>query len=442
MKYIETVKSVVLFLLVIMSIVLTFMIWTYTPDYEYIDKIESKEEIAVGTKKDVEDVLKPYKALFRTDDMWTGTASNETMEGLMRAFGEWNALDLELIDGNVTPNNLNKIVRTNNRMTVFFAGEVPFSVFNSILQFADKELPETTFNRIIIDWSKYKSKELDLFFVSGNNTSLLHSHVRIPDSNRFMEKIIEPSKQYNSFKEIERDNYASLYVIDEKVELLNYTYFIEDLSLEKFKNLLFPNPNGVRRSEESTTSEKYSDGMSKMTVDTQFKSLIYVDPAAESSGGAVPSKIIKDSFNFVNEHGGLTGDYRYLSMNLSKNQVDYQLYLLDFPVYSDQITTRITTVWGDNRIFRYKRPYFSLDIDITSEKVMKELPSGTETIEKIRSLDNIVLSDIEDIVVGYCLIQDENQLLLKLEPSWFIIHKGNWKMLTPEVLGGIEDGLE
>ncbi|MFJ7737947.1 YycH family regulatory protein [Lysinibacillus sp. NPDC097287] len=446
MKYIEPVKSVVLFVFVILSVVLTFLIWTYSPDYEYVEKIEGKEEIAVGTKKAIDDVIKPYKAIFRAEDKWTGTASSGAMRDLMNAFDEWESSGLELINGNVSPNYLNEIVRTNNRLTVFFAGEVPFPVFNSVLHFDDKELPETTFNRIIIDWDKYNNNELDLFFVSDNNTSLLHSRVRIPDGNQFIEEIIEPSKKYNMFKEVERDGYASLYVVDEKVEMLKYTYvnekLSEELALEKFKNVLFADPNVVKRNEGSATVEKYTDGMSLMTVDTHFKSLNYVYPAAESSVRAIPSKIVKDSFDFVNEHGGFTADYRYVSMNPSKNQMDYQLYLEGFPVYSDQITTRITTVWGDNRIFGYKRPYFSLDMDIASEKEIKGLPSGTEIIEKVRKLDTIALSDVDEIVVGYYLTQDENQQLFKLEPAWFLVHKGTWKLLTPEMLGGVENRLE
>lgn len=436
MKYIEPVKSVVLFLLVILSVVLTFTIWTYTPDYEYIEKTEGKE-IEIGTKKSIDEVIKPYKAIFKAEDAWTGTTSNGAMKDLMNAFGEWTVLDLEQINSNVSPNYLNEMMRKNNRLTVFFASEIPFAAFNSIFQLVDKELPETTFNRMIINWDDYGNKELDVFFVSSNNTSLFRSHVRIPDVNLFMEEIIEPSKKYNTFKEIEREGYTSLYVVDDKMELLKYTYLFEDLASEKFKNVLFTNPNSVQLDEESETTEKYSDGMSIMTVDPAFRSLNYVYPAAESSVSAVPSKIAKDSFDFVNEHGGFTGDYRYISMDLSKKQMDYQLYIQGFPVYSHQTTTRITTVWGDNSIFRYKRPNFSLYNDITLEKEIKELPSGTEIIEKINDLENIVLSDVDDIVVGYYLTQDVNQRLCKLEPSWFVIQKGNWIMLTPEMLGGV-----
>lgn len=435
MKYIEPVKSVVLFLLVMLSIVLTYTIWTYTPDYEYIEKTEVKD-IQIGTKKSIEEVFKPYKAIFRMDDEWTGTFSNGAIKDLMSAFREWTAFDLEQVNSNISPNYLNEMIRTKNHLTVFFAGEVPFSTFNSILKFSDEELPETTFNRMIINWDEYSNKELDVFFASSNHTSLLRTHVKIPDANQFLEEVIEPSKQYDVYREVEREGYKSLYIIDDKIELLKYTYIFNDLSPELFKDVLFTNPNTVRN-EERTTFEKYSDAISEMTVDTEYKLLNYVYPAAESNGSIVPSKIVKDSFDFVNEHGGFTGDYRYVSMNLSENQMDYRLYSQGLPVYSNQITTRITTIWGDNRIFRYKRPSFLLDMDITTEKEVKVMPSGTEVIGKIENMDNIDLSAIDDIVVGYFLTQDETQELFKLEPNWFAIYKGNWMLLTPEILGGV-----
>ncbi|MGN4123536.1 YycH family regulatory protein [Lysinibacillus sphaericus] len=441
MKYIEPVKSAVLFLLVMLSVVLTFIIWTYTPDYKFIEQTESKE-ILIGTPKSAEDVIRPYKAIFRAEDGFTGTVSNGAMKDMMSAFKGWNVLDLVRINNKISPDYVNELIRANNRMTVFFAGEIPFSAFSSIFQFADKELPETTFNRMIIDWSQYNNKDLQVFFVSSNNESLLRSHVSLSNAHQFVSDIIEPSKQYGVFKEIERDGYTSLYVANDKIESVKYTYYINELSLESFENVLFTDPNVVLRTVESMTSEKYSDAMSIMNVDTRLKSLNYVYPAAESSERIEPSKLVKGSFEFINEHGGFTEDYRYVSTSTSKNQIDYQLYLQGFPVYSDQATTRITTIWGDNRIFRYKRPYFSLEMDIPSEKEIKELPSGTEIVEKIHTLNNIVLSDIDEIVVGYYLTKVENESLFNFEPGWFVIRNGAWILLTPDMLGGVKNGLE
>ncbi|MFJ7668973.1 YycH family regulatory protein [Lysinibacillus sp. NPDC097195] len=438
MKYIEPVKSIVLFLLVVLSIVLTFSIWTYSPDYNVIEQTEGKE-ILIGSQKNVEDVIKPYKALYSIDDKFTGTVSNGAMKDIMNVFEGWNILDLVRVNNNISPSYINEMIRANNRMTVFFAGEIPFSELGTIFKFDEKELPETTFNRIIVDWTNYTNKEVQLYFVSSSNKSLLRSHVSITNTNRFAKDIIEPVEQQSPYKEIEREGYTSLYVASDKIESVKYTYYMNELSPGLFKNVLFSDPNVVQRNVESAAFEKYTDGLSLMTLDTRAKSLTYVYPTAESSERVEPSKLFQDSFDFINEHGGFTGDYRYVSSNPSKNQIDYQLYLQGFPVYSDQTTTRITTQWGDNRIFRYRRPYFSLDI---SEKEIKELPSGTEIVEKIQKLNNIVLSDIDEISIGYYLTQDENLKLFTLEPSWFIIRNGSWILLTPEMLGGVKNGLE
>jgi len=64
-----------------------------------------------------------------------------------------------------------------------------------------------------------------------------------------------------------------------------------------------------------------------------------------------------------------------------------------------------------------------------------------EIVEKIQQLNNIVLSDIDDIVVGYYLTQDSSSIMT-LEPCWFVVHNGVATKLTPELLGGVKNGLE
>jgi len=440
MKYIEPVKSVVLFLLVMLSVILTFIIWTYTPDYKIIEQTEGKE-ILIGSQKRMEDIIRPYKAIYRFDEEFTGTASNGVMKDIMKAFQGWNVLDLVPINNNLTANYVNEMIRTNNRMTIFFTGELPYSAFSSIFQFSDKEIPETTFNRMIIDWTNYGNKELQIFFISSNNKTLMRSRVSLQNTNPFIRDVIEPAKTYSAFKEIERDGFTSLYMPNDKIESTKYMYTFIEEPLESFKNVLFPNPNIVQRSIESAMTEKYQDGKSRMTVDSNLKSLTYVYPAVESSAIIEPSKLLKDSFEFINEHGGFTADYRYVSKNTNKNQLEYQQYLQGLPVYSDQVISKITTVWGDNVIFRYKRPYYSLVFDIPTEKEIKELPSGVEILEKIQQLNNFVLSDIDDVVVGYYLKQDSTSIMT-LEPCWFVVHNGIATKLTPELLGGVVNGLE
>lgn len=135
MKYIEPVKSVVLFLLVMLSVILTFIIWTYTPDYKIIEQTEGKE-ILIGSQKRMEDIIRPYKAIYRFDEEFTGTASNGAMKDIMKAFQGWNVLDLVPINNNLTANYVNEMIRTNNRMTIFLQVKyltLPLVLFSSLL---------------------------------------------------------------------------------------------------------------------------------------------------------------------------------------------------------------------------------------------------------------------------------------------------------------------
>ncbi|MEG0448958.1 MAG: two-component system activity regulator YycH, partial [Lysinibacillus sp.] len=413
-----------------------------TPDYKVMEDVEG-EEVSIGSKKSVNDVVKPYKALYRGEDKWTGTVSDKALNDLLGTFEGWEYIDLVLENNDLSANELNELVRADNHLTIFFSGEVPFSLFNVIFPFTHNDLPETAFSQIIIDWNNYNNKELQLFFVSANNTILYRSQVNIPNTNQFLEKVIEPSKKFSEYEEIKRDEIPSLYVTNDKIESVKYTYLIEDISPDLFRNALFIDPNFVERSNvEGKNEEKYTDGMSEMIVDKDRKLLTYVYPAAESSNRVPPSKILNDSFEFINEHGGLTADYRFVRMDTTKNRVDYQLFLQGFPVYSDQTDTRITTIWGNERIFRYMRPYYSLDEDILSEKETKELPSGKEIIEKVREMNHIAFSEVDEIAVGYYLTRYDNQILFTLEQNWFLLHNGSWTRLTPEMLGGVENGLE
>lgn len=150
----------------------------------------------------MEDVIRPYKAIFRSDEEFKGTVSNAAMKDIMKVFKGWNVLDLVPVNNNLSANYVNQIIGTNNRMTIFFTGEIPFSAFNTIFQYTDKELPETTFNRMIIDWSNYNSKDLMIYYISGNNQSLFRSHVSVPNMNQFIQEVIEPAKNMALLKKL------------------------------------------------------------------------------------------------------------------------------------------------------------------------------------------------------------------------------------------------
>lgn len=439
MKYVEQVKSFVLLFLVLLSIVLTLLIWNYKPNYAFLEEAPV-EEITIGEEKQLKDILKPYRLLFAQDKTFKGTVSASAIDNLYQEFVTWEVEDFNLINSNLSNEKLNEVLRVDNRVTLFYGEKIPLPVFAGMLSFHEEELPEVSFDRLIIDWGNMiAGNQMQLLFVNTDERLLYRAYVTLPKRNKFKEFILDSIAYYEEYVEVERPNELSLYVAEKPMESIQYTYYIEDISPNLFKNILFPDQSIVQRSVESAQSERYTDSMALMTVDTQNRILNYVYPAAESISPIQPSKLLRDSATFLNEHGGFTADYRFSSMNVGRHTVEYQLYLQGYPVYSDMTATRITTTWGDNRIFRYRRPYYSLDVDITSVKTVRELPPGEEVVATIQADEELDYSKVDELVIGYYLMQNQNLRFYTLEPSWFALSNGSWTRIA---VGGDEYGLE
>ncbi|MEK9200194.1 two-component system activity regulator YycH [Lysinibacillus halotolerans] len=437
MKHIEQIKSFVLFLLVILSLILTFSIWTYTPDYQPI-KDSQVEPITVGQQKELHEVLKPYRILAHDNGKLLGTIQSTQIDRIMNTLTDLSASNLIFMQSNLSEEEINSAIHTDNRMTLFFSYEVPMETFLSVLEFSQNDLPETTFSHLIIDWSEFsQTNSIQFLFISEENRTLYRTDVAL-SKNNFENTFMEVVNYTEPYSEIERTNNFSLYVPTEKVEIPKFTYSINQVSPDKFKNILFKDSNIVQKNIESNTSTKYTDGMAAMTSDASTRTINFVYPASESIGEMKPSVLFQNSFDFVNDHGGLTGDYRYVYSNVLKHVTEYQLFAHDLPVFSQVTSTRIVTTWGDNQIFQYKRPSFILDtpFDISNQ----QLPSGVEVAEALPSIE-----DINEIVLGYYLSQEEKNynFVYTLIPSWFTINKdGSWTRLTTETMGGAEYGLE
>ena len=430
-KHVEQIKSFVLFLLVFLSLILTFSIWNYTPDYQNIEDSQV-EQITVGAKKELQDVLIPYRILSHQNGSFLGTTSSAAINRVMNAIKDMDALELRYLQGNLSEEKINNMVHSENQMTLFFPAEVPINVFRSVMKFNQSELPEIAFSHLLIDWSNLEqTNTLEISFISKEKQTL-YSTVVAFDEQQFESTFMKAIQKSVPYQEIERPNNLSLYVPSNPVNLVQYTYYIDEISPETFKDILFNDANIVQKNNDSNT---YTDGMAMMTSDSGTKTINYVYPAEESIVEIKHSELIEDSYDFINEHGGLTGDYRYSDSNVPRPTIQYKLSLAALPVYSSTTSTRIVVTWGGNQVFEYKRPYYSFGV---SESSTRQLPSGVEIAETLKTLQ-----DIDDLILGYQLTPDPlKSKVYTLEPGWFIIRDGSGSRLSTELVGGTQYGLE
>ena len=314
-------------------------------------------------------------------------------------------------------------------------------MYSNVLNIEELKIPEITFDRVIVEWNT-SNTTMDIYFISRENKLLYSAKANVLEVQNFQQTILTTADSYSEYAEVSPGNTPFLAVPVDRIELPRNTYSQGEISPSRFRDALFRDPNAVKRSQVEANLNEFKDDRAIMTVNTLTKDLDYVHPTADSNELAIPSELLFNTFDFINEHAGWTDDYRYSHMDPLTRYVEFQLYVHGLPVFSDTTSTKMEQTWGEDRIFRYMRPYYTLDSSLPSETEVKTLPSGLEVGEMLIDSKEIDFSIVEEIIPGYYMKHDREDNLFMLEPTWYYLINDNWIRFSPEQFGGEMIGLE
>lgn len=443
LKYIEPIKSIILLLLVLLSVTFTFSIWTYSPQLDTIEQSPTVD-ISIGERKQEEDVIKPYKFLIKYEETLNGTTEQERIDHIVREMGTWKVSQLVREPNEMNKGQMKSFFEQANQFTLFFQGEVPLPVYDEIFPIEDDiQIPEFSFDRLVVRWNP-KEIAFEAHFINRATGIHYHGKIAATDTMKSYRQIVLEGENLPYYAEVNAQEPVYLAVPTEPVRMLQSTYYQEEISPTRFRDALFNDPNAVRRSQVDATHEEFGDDHALLSVNTETKMLNFAHPAALSRESAeTPSDLLIDVIESINEHGGWTDSYRFSYINPSYRYVKFQLYIHGYPVFSESPrsgTTEIAQYYGENRVFRYIRPYYTLDVSLNDEE--EELPSGTTIVNELMGIENFDFGTVEEITTGYMMKHDLEQRIYIMEPTWFYYAKEDWVPYTPEQGGGEQIGLE
>lgn len=452
LKYIEQIKSTVLFVLVLLSVTLTFMIWSYHPNYETVEK-EKTFNVMMDKKRQMSEVILPYRLLINREGVWTGTSNTTEMSPLFAQMKKWELSDIAPVSNNFSVSKLNDLMLLDNRVILQFDSEVPMPIFQNILPILSKKVPEVSFDHMIISWKSVDqddvpSNELTVFFSNAKQNQLYRAKITVKSEKDFEKNVLIPLQGFPEYTPIQRDNTNTLFLPVDDLKMSQYKYLISNISIDDFKNALFLNSKIVKMSPDDKQGiDKYSDDRSIMTVDKSNYTVSYVNSTAtENQENIQKTHLVSNTFEFINEHGGWTGDYRYASVDYSAQKVDYQLYVENQPVLKTDIgTTKIETYWGNGRIYRYIRPSYKLAYLPQEKNKQVTLISGEKMVQKLMMNKNIDFNKITAVRTGLVMRKDEQRTsIFNFEPTWFYRIDNVWHAVDLETatVGGDSNGLE
>ncbi|WP_070120039.1 YycH family regulatory protein [Bacillus marinisedimentorum] len=452
-KNLETMKTVALTLLVILSVVLTYSIWTYQPEYERIPNAEYLQDVSIADKRYPSQLIRPSSVMLNTGGHHYGLMDQSLVNKLYREMQNWTfhqLYPLEITDQDV----FNKKIDRNNTLEIIFPTEIPLGVFERIFTFSADLKASHAFDRVIIDYSVAEDSQPEAFFVSYDTQNVYGAKL----SNLNLEYLI------NTFTKVTGDykphflqtisEQKEFFLPAEDVRLKSYTFFTDKLNPDLFSEALFSNKNLVKNYKKDIGEQTYTDGTRALET-LQENSLMRFQNQVPSAGlQKDPAELVLDSVEFVNDHAGWVDTYYLFDWTTLQNEAEFRLYLAHYPVFDVSPVIRenqsietaaLSLSWNNEGVNRYTRPLLYLQGDpLENETADITLPSGQKVIEALEKRQGFDSEMIEDIKIGFALDDKVPEVLL-FKPAWFIRFNGRWEQVSmKEESGGegIKIGLE
>ncbi len=440
----ENIKSIILALLVSSSVLLTWSIWTYQPNYEMMEKSNTVEKVAISSKKEIDQIIKPDRIIFHYDnDKHVGTIKPTEIDRMLSEIRKWNFSDFENISSEIK--NYPSFIHKEGHAVIQFPDSIPMDLYKSVIDVKDSKLPNFYFDQIVVDVENVQREDGFVYFVSMGNYEVYRSRVPASFVHNFRNGIFK-SAEYNisftAYIPFKVNNELTLFLEKEESKMQRHQYIANPLDSEKFKNALFKDPSVVQKSKKST-GEEYTNGSSLMRVYYDKNTLSYINPAKMNEMNFISKNLLKRSIDFVNEHGGWTNSFRFADIDETNHSVIFRLYDdKGYPVFSERSgISEIKETWGQSEIKEYLRSNFSLGLRMESTETI--LSSGEKVMDYLKRMEYIDVSKLQNVRIGYSMTKDAQTRIVYLEPTWYYQYNQQWNQISNEdIRGGIGNGLE
>ena len=414
MKY-ETIKSFILVVLVGVSFLLTFILWTYQPKYDQFYDTSYVNEVDVGgEEKTKNELIEPKSVMFHNGETVSGFSKPIDRQRFFKDLASWVLYEYEETDAQAIP-------ESDYMVEITFPTIIPVDLITNLFTFNDQiTAPNWDFDRvyILLDTDKQVS---ELVIVSSDNTKQITATIeKLETYYQLVSYMEDESELIQDFMAFDNGN-ELIYIPRDITDLSKKTFIASTIEPELFVNALFAAPSVVT----SNMNEAYfTDGQRGMDVVQDNRRLEYINPVQTGSDKAELIDLIDFSVNNINEHKGWTNDYLLDTLDHTSSFIMYRMYYEGYPTFDHNQLTTIKQRWRNQELYQYIRPLVSIGNLLNSSS--ETLPSGEEVITELTNMDTLVKEDIKDIQIGYTMQYVDDAYSLTLDPEWYVYYQNEW----------------
>ncbi|PEX05350.1 hypothetical protein COD82_18475 [Bacillus cereus] len=409
----ENFKTIVLINLVVISLFLTFNLWTYVPDSTSMQNAKFVQGNEGMNQTKISDVVRPTSIIVHKDKNHYGSRREADIESI------YKPLEVGELHGfreiSITKGDFLSYVHGEGKVELVFPTDIPFDAVKSMFNMKEKSTDKPKhFNRILLDPSRSKDQEIKINFVSdGDNFKIYEAKL----SGLYLKDIVNAQNQFivsaKPYFDYQLNDMKKLFLPDGTTELSNITYISSNLAVDTFKNTLFSDPRYLSPITEMS-KETFTDGIRSMEIENDRHMLKYKNSSVLTEKTIDNLMLLQKSFEFVSGHSGSLDSYRLDYMN--KGETVFRLNEDGYPVFNADGLAELRQVWGSEEVMEYERSLLSLNTKGIEQKVT--LPSGHVVIASLENNPEIKKQLIKDIGIGYKLSLDGQ--VVRLQPIWYV----------------------
>lgn len=435
-KNFEVIKSVLLVFLIMLSLVLTWSLWTLKPDFMQLvnPKITKKEEVT-DTKK-ISDVIRPSQVIYYDKDSYRGMPANERFIKRVNQILE----NTKFYDSKTSPvTSLAEQIKNKEYIEVIYPTEMTSDIYSQVFNLATSGGTFTIPSADRVVFYKKDTNEVEANIISYTQRKMITASTTFPFDS--LKNIIDDAKsgvvQYEPY-DVEREAEKGVevsrrfYFPRDSFTANAYSYLarsINDDTIVRYKNALFRDLSNVKS---GNTGDYYTDENSALDINRVSNRIKYTNFAQETEDDVTQQtrSPLFNSVDFINNHAGWRNPYYFYNLDPNNGTVEFLLFVNGVPVIRSGMEMRLA--WTGNDLNEYQRSMVELVMDNNqySFKPKKvKLESASQVKEALKEFD---MSQVNKLAVGYDMQQAKGQAnVYNLQPKWFVNYGPNhdWQPL-------------
>jgi regulatory protein YycH of two-component signal transduction system YycFG len=450
-EFVETSKTVLLWILIVSSLLLTWSLWTYNPTVDTLKKpgaIESVKIEPTGTRK-ISEVIRPIQVIYyQGGQSYFSITNHETSNDLYEKLLESVIINLDKVESNGT----STLTTPTNFIEFVFPNDISQRVIEHLFELENKPLLISDIDRIYVFQKNVNGlKENTLRLISYKADNYVDLKIQL-DYEGLLTKVEETKLKQSYFNYNVRNKNGEIedviYLPTKKVDISPPIKFVRKVQAEEFKLALFNELSFVNR-EESNNKIYFSDDKQVLSVNLDTNEMSYHRSImTEAVTRLNDYERITKSVDFINTHYGWTDQYVLFNQN-NENKKTFRLFVDGLPVFNNLGMIQLN--WERGQVYEYNRSLINLSYeytrDIFPEKIKNKvdpiwppLMSGDEVLDTLERTNKI--DSVKDIKIGYSMHKYNNSSsVYEFTPNWYYFNGEYWTPIYEE-LGGEFNGLE